>query len=78
MPLPRLCLAVVVLLLVAALMGAPAAQQPTFLGVIDPKGLLTPIAAYGGGDWWNRLPWQPESDPIRLSPPPSLAAIPDE
>jgi len=45
--------------------------------VVDDHGRLTPIAVYDGSDWWNRWPWQAESDEIRNLPlPVSLASIP--
>ena len=69
------------LLVVALLLTMPASTraqlQPTFLGVVDGRGQLTPIAVYDGATWWNRWPWAAESEEVRNLPlPPSLAAIP--
>ena len=64
-----------------ALVDVAALQrtEPTFLAVIDPDGLLTPIAVYDGQDWWNRWPWSAESEEIRALPlPRTLADIPDD
>src|SRR5215831_6308245 len=64
----------------AAVASLPAAApSPTFLGVVDDHGRLTPIAVYDGSEWWNRWPWASQSAEIRALPiPASLAGIPPE
>jgi len=69
-------LAVAALLMVTVPTGAQR-FQPTFLGVVDEHGQLTPLAVYDGAAWWNRWPRAAESQEIRDLPlPESLAAIP--
>lgn len=67
---------VVAVFLAAWVLGSVQARQPTFVAVIDGDGRLTPMAVFDGLDWWNRWPWQAESDPILLPTPTSLATIP--
>jgi hypothetical protein len=70
------------LVVVAVLLAVPVATraqrpQPTFLGIVDKDGLLTPIAVYDGSAWWNRWPWAAETEEVRSLPvPSSLASIP--
>jgi hypothetical protein len=72
------------LLVVAVLLAVPVATRaqrprPTFLGVVDDRGRLTPIAVDDGSAWWNRWPWAAGSDEIRNMPvPPSVEMVPAE
>ena len=70
----------VLALLVAASVATHGQQpQPTFLGILDGHGRLTPIAVYDGGTWWNRWPWAGATNLVSDLPlPRSLAAIPPE
>jgi hypothetical protein len=67
-------------ILVSALAAATviaARRQPTFLGVVDEQGLLIPIAVLDGETWWNRWPWEANSESIsKLPVPNSLASVP--
>lgn len=58
---------------------AEQSPQPTFLGVVDEQGLMTPIAVHDGHSWWNRWPWGADRDDVRaLRVPRSLTSIPAE
>jgi hypothetical protein len=74
----RLTKAALTVIALSILVAATRAEPPpTFLGVLDDQGRLTPIAVYDGTSWWNRWPWAGESEEVRGLPlPPSLSTIP--
>jgi hypothetical protein len=72
------CLALLVVMAAGAMSMTTAAQPPsveTLLGIVDERGVLTPVIRFDGIHWRNTWP-EPDQKIADVTLPSSLAAIP--